>query len=350
MKLTEDNFIKNSPFQSIRLIHLVNKNGLSVDLTNYGARIVSLCVPSKNGELTDVVLGFDTLDKYLNAKEKYHGCIIGRYANRIAEGKFSIEDQPYTLAENLPHANLHGGVNGWHKKVWNVEEVQEQKVVFSCFSPDMEEGFPGNVNVKVEYELTNENTLAVRMIASTDKACPINMTNHSYFNLSGEGSMTAMDHILKLHCTKFTPVDDNVIPTGEMSNVHNSPFDFTSAKTLEKDINNNNDQLRIGNGYDHNFIIDGYEGSFKKAAEIYSPISNISMTILTSQPGIQLYTANWLDGSDIGKSGIKYGKRSAFCLETQHFPNSPNEADFPDCIVPKDQEYNEQIMYIFDVH
>ena len=349
-KLNESTFRGNH--DSIQLFTIKNKNKLSATFTNYGQRLVELIIPDKNGDLADVVLGFYTLDGYLSASENYFGSMVGRYGNRIAKGKFSIGTENYILATNNGENHLHGGAKGFNDEIWKAVQVAENKLEFSRLSPHMEEGYPGNLNVKVTYTLTNENELLIEYAATTDKPTAVNLTHHSFFNLKGEGEGTINNHILTINAAGFTPVNSTLIPTGVIDNVTGTPFDFTQPKGIGRDLNVENEQLKNGFGYDHNFVLNevpkNQEG-LTFAARVEEPESGRVMEIYTNEPGLQFYGGNFLDGKTIGKSGKPYDYRGAFCLETQHFPDSPNQPNFPNTILNPGEVYKSICIYKFSV-
>ncbi|GGH04452.1 galactose mutarotase [Sphingobacterium alkalisoli] len=332
--------------KNTHLIILTNRAGMQVALTDYGARLVSALVPDKRGNLVDVVLGFDSIHGYLGAKEKYHGATIGRFGNRIANGKFNLDGTEYTLAQNNGPNSLHGGEGGFHSKVWDRQVSFKQKVDFYYVSPDGEEGFPGEVKVKVCYELTNENEIIIRFRATTDKPTVINLTNHAYFNLNGEGNSNILDHLLQIPSTHFIPIDDNQIPFGNEAPVENTPFDFRTLKKISQDIGDDDLQIKAGTGYDHTFI--NPNPLSQAAATAYAEDSGIQLQVYTTEPGIQLYTGNFLS-ADSGKSGNEYQKRGGFCFEAQHYPDSPNQPNFPNVVLRPGEEFQSQISYKFNI-
>jgi len=339
---------KNSP---VDLFTLTNKHGMQVKITNYGGIVTSIRVPDKHGNLGEVNLGFDNLADYLQKDQPYFGAIIGRYGNRIANGQFSIDDKNYTLAKNDVPNHLHGGDKGFDKVVWAAEMVEKRGIpslILKYTSPDGEEGYSGNLNCKVTYTLTNKNELQIDYQATTDKPTVLNLTNHCYFNLRDGGETTCLDHEIRIFADAFTPVDKSTIPTGEIKSVKRTPFNFLKAKKIGSRIEQNNPQLKIGNGYDHNFVLTKKEG-LKKAAKVVESESGRVMEVFTTEPGMQFYTANWLDGSLVGHHGIAYQKRCAFCLETQHFPDSPNQVNFPSTVLRPDKEYHSTTVYRFSV-
>ncbi|GGG79032.1 aldose 1-epimerase [Parapedobacter pyrenivorans] len=333
------------------LIVLENNRGVAVALSDYGARIVSLIVPDKQGDPTDVVLGFDSIQGYLSAQEPYHGVTVGRFANRIASGRFTIDGETFSVQPNNGPNALHGGAGGFHSKVWDRRVVYKEKVDFYYVSTDGEEGFPGRLSVMVKYRLTDENELVISYRAETDKPTVINLTNHAFFNLNGEGNGDVLDHILEIPADKYLPVDETQIPTGVVEAVENTPFDFRGPKSIGQDIKTANDQLAGANGgYDHNYVLNPATGGIPTlAATIHSPLTGIRLDVLTTEPGLQLYTGNFLNGKDIGRQGNPYGKYGAFCLETQHFPDAPNHPDFPSTLLLPGQVFQSETRYRFSV-
>ena len=337
---------------SIKLYVLSNKNGLEVTFTNFGQRLVSLHVPDKFGNFEDVVLGYGTLDQFVNGPKSYWGSIIGRYGNRIAKGRFKIGENSYELVKNNNDNHLHGGDKGFESVVWKVENATTNRIDFSRVSPDMEEGYPGNLSVKVSYTLTDDNELKISYKASTDKTTVVNLTHHSFFNLKGEGNGDINDHILMINADSYTPVDSGLIPTGEIAKVTGTPFDFTIPKAIGKDIDADFDQLKIGNGYDHNYVLNDSPKNAEGlvlCAKVVEPASGRTMEVYTDEPGVQFYGGNFMGGKTIGKSGKPYVFRGSFCLETQHFPDSPNQADFPSTLLQPGEVYTSNCVYKFGV-
>ena len=333
--------------KEVDLYLLENKNGLKVTITNYGGRIVHLFVPDKNGEPVDVVLGYNSLEGYLNSNELYFGALIGRYGNRIANAQFALEGITYTLAANNGDHSLHGGPMGFHNVVWEAKEEGENTIVLSYISPDGEEGFPGNLEVEMIYTLTDQNELVMEYKATTDRATPVNLTNHAFFNLNGDGSGSINEHVLQVSATGYIAVDSTLIPTGEVASVSGTPFDFTTPTAIGARINEPHEQLKFGKGYDHTFVLDkGKTATPEKVASAKSPRSGIELQVLTTEPGMQLYGGNFLGGTDTGKNGL-YEFRGAFCLETQHFPDSPNQPNFPTVILMPGETYSSQSIYKF---
>ena len=341
--------IKVSDFSSIKEYTLVNKNGMEVRLTNYGARITAIKVADRDGNLADVVLGHDSVEKYINAQDRpYFGCIVGRYGNRIAKGRFTLDGTEYVLATNNGENHLHGGNIGFDKRVWDAA-TSDGSVIFTMKAYDGEEGYPGNLDVKVTYTLTDDNELKISYLATTDKATPVNLTNHAYFNLAGEGNGTILDHELMINADSFTPVDEGLIPTGEFRPVKGTPFDFTTPKAIGRDIKQQNTQLEYGKGYDHNFVLNKGAGEMTLAAVLYEPGSGRVMETYTREPGVQFYCGNFLNGCLTGKSGKVYPFRGGLCLETQHYPDSPNQKNFPSTILKPGEKYETVTVYKFSV-
>ena len=335
--------------QQVDLYVLKNKNKMQVAITNLGARVVSLIVPDKDKNPTDVVLGFDSVKSYMKKGNQYFGATVGRYGNRIAKGKFMLDGKDYQLDLNNRQNSLHGGMEGFFSKVWDATMIGEQKILLTYLSRDGEGGYPGNVFVKVTYTLTNDNSLQIDYIASTDKNTVLNLTNHSFFNLEGEGSASINDHILTIFASRFTPIDSTSIPTGSIQKVAGTPFDFEQPTRVGSRLNANDDQLKMVGGYDHNYVLNETKG-LHLAASVYAPGTSIVMKVLTTEPGIQFYSGNNLKGIEQDGKGKKiYGPRSGFCLETQHFPNSPNQPNFPSTVVKKGQQYTTSTIYKFEI-
>jgi len=336
---------------SVELYTLTNAHGLEVRATNYGGIIVSLRVPDKRGRMDDVVLGFDELAGYLDNKP-YFGAIIGRYANRIARARFTLDGVQYSLAANDGLNSLHGGNKGFNKVVWKAEPFENSKgvgVILTYTSKDGEEGYPGNLKVKVTYTLTDQDELIFDYEATTDKATPLNLAQHTYFNLAGEGRGDILGHELTLNADRFTPVDQTLIPTGELRAVKNTPLDFTKSATIGARINENDEQLILGHGYDHNFVIRRTGPGPELAARVHEPETGRVLEVYTTEPGVQFYSGNFLDGTLTGKQGHVYKQRFGFALETQHFPDSPNHPDFPSTILRPGQVYRSRTICKFSV-
>ncbi len=339
---------------SVQAFTLTNAHGVQARVITYGAIIQSLKVPDRNGNLGDVVLGFDDLAGYLG-ETPYFGAIIGRYGNRIGGARFELDGAVYQLAANNGPNHLHGGVRGFDKVVWDAEAVEAGSwagVVFRRTSPAGEEGYPGTLTVQVSYTLTDADELVFEYHATTDAPTPVNLTQHSYFNLAGDGSGDVLGHLLTLHASRFTPVDAGLIPTGEIASVERTPFDFRTPHAIGERIGDDDEQLRLGGGYDHNFVLDR-EGAapdtLALAARVEEPGTGRFMEVRTTEPGVQFYSGNFLDGSITGKNGAVYGHRYGFCLETQHFPDSPNKPLFPSTILRPGEEYRTRTVLKFGV-
>ena len=331
----------------VEMFTLTNANGVEVRAISYGAIITSLRVPDRTGKVADVVLGFDALEGYLKG-HPYFGCVVGRYGNRIGKGQFTLDGHTYKLPTNNGPNHLHGGIVGFDKYVWTAEPVKGRNAVaFSRTSPDGEEGYPGTLKVRVTYTLTDKNELVVDYHASTDKATPVNLTQHSYFNLAGNGAGDILDHVMMLNADRYTPVDDTLIPTGELAPVTGTPFDFRKPTPIGARINGDHPQLKNGRGYDHNFVLNRQGSGPQLAARVVEPKSGRTLEVRTSEPGVQFYTGNFLDGSLKGKDGAVYKHRTGFCLETQHFPDSPNKPNFPSTILKPGAEYKTQTVFTF---
>lgn len=322
---------------------------MEVRLASYGARITSIKVPDRNGAMVDVVLGFNTVEPYRTSiKKPYLGATLGRYAGRIADGRFTLDGVEHLLAKNNGPNHNHGGVNGFDKVVWNAKQLRNG-VQFDYTSSDGEEGYPGTLKARVTYKLTDANELIIDYRATTDRPTPINLSNHSYFNLAGEGSDTVLNHELMIDAEEMLAIDKTSVPTGKIVSVAGTPFDFRAPKPVGRDINQTNEQLANGSGYDHTFVLNPKKGAKKPTATLYEKTSGRKLQVFTDQPGLQLYTANFLDGSLNGKSGKPYLKRSSLCLETQHFPDSPNQPQFPNTILRPGEIYQTRTTYQFSV-
>jgi aldose 1-epimerase len=336
--------------KAVDLYTLTNKNGMQVTITNYGGAVVSLLVADKSGKLGDVVLGYDTLDGYVTDKN-FFGALIGRYGNRIGHAEFKIDGTAYTLAKNNGENSLHGGLKGFNKALWDAKDVSkdgEPSLELKYVSKDGEEGFPGNLSVTVIYTLTNKNELKIDYSATTDKKTVVNLTNHSYFNLSGPGSGDILKDVLRVNADKFTPVDAGLISTGELKSVEGTPFDFRNPTEIGARIEADDEQIKLGKGYDHNFVLNKEKpNGLSFAVRVEDPASGRVMEVWTTEPGVQFYTSNFLDGSVHGKGGIEYGRRTALCLETQHFPDSPNKPSFPSVLLSPGQKYHTTTVYKF---
>lgn len=348
--INQKDFITTINGKEVRLFSLENENGVKAYFTNYGGRIVSLLVPDKDGELIDVVLGFKNAGDYINSTEPYYGATVGRFGNRIAEGKFSLDGEEFFVPINNGKNALHGGKEGFESKVWEAKQTDSASIIFNYLSKDMEQGFPGNLEVSVTYTLTPKNEIQIDYVAKTDKTTILNLTNHAFFNLNGEGSGNILDHVLQIYADVYTPVDEGLIPTGELREVDRTPFDFTAPKPIGRDIEGTDKQLEFGKGYDHNFVLgEKKERGMNHAATVKGEKTGIVMNIYTQEPGMQFYSGNFMEGKNTLKSGVKDDFRTAFALETQHFPDSPNQPNFPSTVLKKGQTFKSKTIYSFDV-
>jgi aldose 1-epimerase len=335
--------------KTVELFTLKNANGVVAQITNYGGRIINLWTPDKNGDFADIVVGYETLAEYLKSNEIYYGTLIGRYGNRIAKGHFTLNDSVYTLATNNKVNHLHGGVKGFNNAVWDAKKIDGQTLELTYLSPDGEEGYPGNLKVKVVYTLTSDNELKVEYWATTDKPTPLNLTHHSFFNLKGAGNGEVNDHIMQILADSYIPVDSTLIPFGEIAPVEGTPFDFRKPVAIGARINEDNIQLKYGGGYDHNWVLNKAETGLNYAAKVVEPASGRTLEVFTNEPGIQFYGGNFMNGKDSGKGGKIFAYRGALALETQHFPDSPNQPTFPSTILNPDKEYYSVCVYKFGV-
>lgn len=342
-----DNFKQKLDGKQTDLFLLKNSNGMQAAVTNYGGRLVSLIVPGKENKMVPVVVGFDQLKGYVQSTEPYFGASIGRYGNRIAAGKFNLEGKTYQLSVNNGPNTLHGGTQGFQYKVWDAQQIGDSVLVLSYVSPDGDNGFPGKLTASVTYTLTSNNELKLDYKAVTDQPTVVNLTNHAFFNLNGEGSGDIKGHLLQINADKFTPVDSTLIPTGELIAVKDSPFDFTKPETIGKRIEATNLQLQFGKGYDHNFVLNN-SGIDVKAAEIVGDQSGVVMQIYTTEPGLQFYSGNFMQSKNKLRKGMD-DFRTAFCLETQHFPDSPNQPSFPSTVLKPGTTYESHSIYKFSV-
>ncbi|MBK9017058.1 MAG: galactose mutarotase [Saprospiraceae bacterium] len=337
---------------AVDLYVLTNKNGLEAKITNYGGIVVSLNTPDRNGKMEDVVLGYEKLDEYVK-DNPYFGCIVGRYGNRIAKGRFELDGKTYQLAKNNGENHLHGGLKGFDKVVWEAvpDTAGEASLNLSYVSPDMEEGYPGNLEVRVVYTLTDKDELKITYFATTDKQTHVNLTHHGYFNLTGGAKRDILAHELSINSSGFLPVDKGLIPTGELRGLGGSPFDFRKPKPIGNDINFNDIQLEIAEGYDHNWILSNPQSAKEPglAATLHDPESGRYMEVFTTEPGIQFYSGNFLDGKYKGKGGVVYQDRWGLCLETQHFPDTPNRLIFPSTVLLPGTHYSSTTIYQFSV-
>jgi aldose 1-epimerase len=343
--------VTRSPFgkvseQAVELFTLRNASGVEVRATNYGGIITSIRVPDRSGRFGDVVLGFDSLEPYLKG-HPFFGAIVGRYGNRIAKGRFALDGKTYSLAANNGPNHLHGGVKGFDKHVWQAQASGGNALVLTRRSPDGEEGYPGNLDVRITYTLTDRNELRVDYHATTDKPTPVNLTQHTYFNLAGQGDI--LGHEMTIEADRYTPVDSDLIPTGELASVAGTPFDFRKPTAIGARIESSNPQIANGRGYDHNWVLNRSGSGLQPAAHVSDPVSGRTLDVLTTEPGVQFYTGNFLDGTLTGKGGTVYRRRTGFCLETQHFPDSPNQPAFPSTILEPGREYRTQTVFRFGV-
>ena len=346
-----EDFGRTKDGRAVEIYTLRNRRGAEARVMTYGATVVSLKVPDRRGRFEDVVLGFDRFETY-EADTHYIGCVVGRYANRIAKGRFTLNGVEYTLAVNNGENHLHGGLRGFDKVVWTARPLNlraGQAVEMTYVSRDGEEGYPGTLTARVVYTLTEANELRIDYSATTDKDTVVNLTNHSYFNLAGHGNGDILGHRLMLNAARFTPTDSGSIPTGELRSVRGTPFDFRRATPIGARIEQDEEQLKFGSGYDHNFVVNGRAGTLRLAARATDPTSGRSMEVWTTEPGVQLYTGNFLEGTAAGKGGKQYGRRDAFCLETQHFPDSPNRPAFPSTVLRRGARFRSTTVYKFSV-
>jgi aldose 1-epimerase len=347
-----ESFGKTADGQEVQLFTLTNKNGIEAKITNFGGIVVSLKTPDRKGQLTDIVLGYDNLDGYVGDKA-YLGALIGRYGNRIAKGQFVLNGKTYQIPLNDSPNALHGGPNAFNKKVWTAKDISTHStpmLQLTYLSKDGENGFPGNLTTQVTYSLTSANELRIDYAATTDKDTVLNLTNHSYFNLKGEGQGDILQHEVRLNANKFTPVDATLIPTGELKSVQGTPFDFRKSTAVGARINMDDQQLKYGWGYDHNWVLNGIgAGQLVIAARVHEPTTGRVLEVLTDQPGVQFYTGNHLDGTIHGKGGKVYQQRAALCLETQHYPDSPNHPAFPSTELKPGQRFHSTTIYKFGV-
>lgn len=338
--------------QGIEKYTLKNANGMELDVISYGGRITSLKVPDRKGNFENIVLGHDQLEDYIREDNPFFGAIIGRYGNRIANGKFTLEGKEHTLVTNNGTNHLHGGIKGFDKVLWNIEPLNNDNtssLKLTYLSKDGEEGYPGNLNVSVIYTLTNDNALRVSYQATTDRVTIVNLTQHAYFNLSGDFSKPILDHEVVINADSFLPVDTTLIPTGEIRPVEYSPFDFTTPKVIGKDIDVENEQLKLGKGYDHCWVLNGEQGTMRFVASAYDKASGRFMEVFSEEPGVQFYTGNFLDGTLPIPNGRNYEQRTGFCLETQHYPNSPNQSKFPSVVLKPGEEYSSKTTFKFSI-
>jgi len=351
MAISSKLYGRTSGGEEVYIFELSNSNGMTVEIINYGGIIVSLNSPDRDGKIDDVVLGYDKLEDYENRNNAYFGAIIGRHANRIEGSVFELNGKEYRLNANEGKNHLHGGLKGFDKVVWNAEIIENSSgecLQLSYTSPDGEENYPGNLDTKVTYTLTNDNALKIEYSAVSDKDTVVNLTNHSYFNLSGHDKGDITEHLVMINADKFTAINEECLPTGEIREVKGTPMDFTALTTIEPGLSSGYEQIIFGKGYDHNFVLNVSEKDIEKAAEVYDDKSGRLMEVYTTKPGIQFYTGNFLDNI-LGKGGARYGKRSGLCLETQYFPNAMKHKHFPSPILRAGQEYRHTTIYKFSV-
>lgn len=345
--LMKSDFVSEVEGKPTALYVLKNKDGAEACITNYGGRLVSVMVPDKNGKMTDVVLGYDNIGQYVQSDGNY-GALIGRYGNRINQGKFTLDDIEYTLPQNNGAHCLHGGPQGYHARMWDAKQLNDQALELTYLSKDGEAGFPGNLDIKVTYTLTDDNAVGIKYEATTDKKTVVNLTNHSYFNLSGVPGSDVLDQLVMINADNYTPVDSTLIPVG-ISPVDGTPLDLRTPVAIGKQINDSFQQLQFGRGYDLNWVLNTNGDKNVLAAKAYSPTSGIALEVYTNEPGIQFYTGNFMDGKDTGKHGVLYPHRGALCLETQHYPDSPNHPDFPSVVLNPGEKYLSECIYKFTV-
>jgi len=347
-----NNKMKNTT-KDLEIVELTNSNGITVKITNFGASIVSILVPDRNGTVGEVVLGYDNPEEYITGN-LYFGATIGRFGNRIANGKFTLDDNEFTLVRNIGNNHLHGGNVGFNNVIWEVQDYKNNNdqhfIKLHYLSPDGEEGYPGNLNTWVTYTLTNNNEIVIDYLAETDKKTVINLTHHSFFNLKDGGKSDILDHELMINANFFTPVNNEIITTGELRSVVATPMDFNETTRIDLRIEDDYEQLKLGRGYDHNWVINKDENELSLAAKVIEPQTGRTMEVFTTEPGIQFYSGNFLDGSDIGHHETTYNFRNAFCLETQHFPDSPNQPNFPSTVLEPGEKYTQKTIYKFGIY
>ena len=347
--IMKESFGSTTEGKKADLFTLTNSNGLVAKITNYGCIVTELHVPDRDGKFTDIVLGFDNLDDFIK-DTPYFGAVVGRYGNRIAKGKFTLNGKEYSLAVNNGENHLHGGLKGFDKVLWDAQEMHTDNgpaLKLTYLSADGEEGYPGNLSCTVIYTLTNKNELKISYEAQTDKPTPINLTHHSYFNLAGHDAGDILAHEIMIDADHFTPTDAGLIPTGQIKPVKGTPMDFTKPTPIGARIDQKDQQLEFSGGYDHNWVLNNNSGDLALACSVYEPTTGRVMDVYTTEPGMQFYSGNFLDGTNIGKGGAVYNFRNGFCLETQHFPNSPNQPEFPSAILQPGQKYKHVTAYRF---
>jgi len=342
------NFEKTIDGKKTDLYILKNSKGMEAAITNFGGRLVSIIIPDKNGKPTDVVEGFDSVEGYKNAPGPYYGAIIGRYGNRIAKGKFTLDGKQYSLFINNAPNTLHGGKKGYDSQVWDAKQIDSTTLELTYLSKDMEEGFPGNLQVKVVYHLTDDNGLKISYTAQTDKTTIVNLTNHAYYNLNGSGAGSILDHQVEINADGYTPIDSTSIPLGPIESVKGTPFDFTKPAIIGSRINDINQQLKNGRGYDHNYVLNKHDDK-TPAAIVVGDKTGIEMQVFTEEPGLQFYTGNFMNGENTMKHGNKDVFRTAFAMETEHYPDSPNEPSYPSVVLKPGQTYQTSTEYKFSV-
>lgn len=350
--VTSEPFGSTPEGEQAHLFTLVNANGVRTRISNFGGVVVSLEVPDKNGKMGDVVLGFDSLDSYLG-EHPYFGSLIGRYGNRIAKGRFTLDGRSYSLAVNNGPNALHGGIQGFSRRIWGASTFVDEAGVglrLNLISPAGEEGYPGTLAVRVDYTLGDDDSLRIDYHATTDAPTVVNLTNHSYFNLKDGGASPILDHQMRIQAAHFTPVDETLIPTGDLAPVLDTPFDFQTTTPIGARIDDDDEQIRFGGGYDHNWVFDRRSGGeLEHLVTVHEPTSGRVLEVHTTEPGVQFYTGNFLDGSNVGKGGIAYRRRHGFCLETQHFPDSPNQDAFPTTVLRPGETLESTTVYRFSV-
>lgn len=346
-----DNFTSSINRKNVNLYTLKSKNGMTMQVTNYGGHVVSLWVPDKNGHFDDIVLGHNTLKEYIDYEgERFIGCVVGRYANRIANGQFYIDSIRYNIPQNNNGQSLHGGLKGLDQVIWDVDSVTPNKIFLSYTSPDGEEGYPGTLKLNMDYSLTDDNEFIIQYHATTDKPTVINLSHHGFFNLKGEGRGSINDHLLTIYADSITPVNDVLIPTGQLMAVEGTPFDFRKATAIGKRVDTDNEQLKNANGYDHNWVLNRKSAyDIELAASVYEPSSGRYLEVLTDQPGLQFYGGNFFNGSGKGKYNPTIDYREALALETQKFPDSPNQPNFPSTRLNPDETYRHTCIYKFSI-
>ena len=341
------NFDRKIGDRQVELYYLKNNKGMQVLVSNYGAHLIGAWLPDRQGNLTSVILGFDNINA-LAPHKGFYGSTVGRYANRIANGKFTLEGQEYSLAINNGPNSLHGGIENFSIKVWDAKQINDNTVELEYFSEHMEEGYPGNLTIKVKYTLTDDNEIIIGYEATTDKTTVINLTNHAYFNLNGEGNGDILDHTIQIMADNYTPTDETAIPTGEIASVKDTPLDFTQSERIGKGINADHSQIKIGFGYDHNYVLNPHDMQ-TPVAVVIGDLTGIKMEVFTDQPGMQFYTGNYLSEVNTLRGGIKTKPRTGFALETQHFPDSPNKPQFPSTVLKPGEVFNTTTIYKLSV-